>query len=152
MQDDDIRSLLILRLGVESLFFKNFEQNHVLPSGLNTTHMRTLIVMGINGPSTMSQLSKVMLLEKGSFSPVVNRLMELSYIEKIQDKNDKRKFLLHLNDEGRAFSEEFKGYHAAFIKKVLSKLSVDEKNSYLEHMEAINQIHIKLGLQLPCSN
>jgi len=63
-------------------FIKEFEDNYEVPDNLNKTHLRTLMYINFEEKPKMSLISGKMGLEKGSFTPVAQKLMELGYITK----------------------------------------------------------------------
>lgn len=147
--EEDINSLFMLRFGMEDIFFKDFAKLYETPDEINMTQMRTMVILSIHGPMAMSVLSKIMLLEKGSFTPIAKKLIKLSYLEKISDETDKRKSLLKVTEKGSKLAEDYKSSHIKYIRKVLSKLTKEEQEVYLKHIDIVNSINMKLGLRPP---
>lgn len=129
---------------IEKVYFKGYECGENVPAELNHTHIRTLMILKFEGESAMSAISAKLNLEKGSFTPVANKLMECGFIEKIIDEKDKRIYNLRLTKMGRDFSEEFSINHVAYINKLLECLSENERNLYLAAVELVENMTIKI--------
>ncbi|WP_105614245.1 MarR family winged helix-turn-helix transcriptional regulator [Vallitalea okinawensis] len=129
--DETLESILNLIPMVTDIFFKHFQFSSGLLNDLNKTHTRTLMILKFEGPSTMSVISHKVELEKGSFTPVANKLIQLGYIEKLQSSGDKRKSMLQLTEVGHTVAEKFHEEHTAYMHKQLNKLTEAERDVYL---------------------
>ncbi len=68
---------------------------------LNHTQWKTLFILSFTEKLSMSQMCKSINLEKGSFTSVVDGLIEKELVCRIQDPSDRRKILLELTERGR---------------------------------------------------
>jgi DNA-binding MarR family transcriptional regulator len=68
---------------------------------LNHTQWKTLFILSFIEKPSMSQMCKSINLEKGSFTSVVDGLIEKELVCRIQDPSDRRKILLELTEQGR---------------------------------------------------
>ena len=130
-----IKEIFELRFGVEQIFFRDFLQTYPTPEGVNHTHIQALMMLRFQGPSPMSVISQQLMLEKGSFTPVANKLIQLGLVAKLRSDLDKRVYHLSLTDEGESMAENFAETHHTYIKTLLDRLS-DEKRS--EFMRSVN--------------
>jgi len=138
------KSILDLRSRIEKVYFKGFEGTCDFPFHLNQTHIKTLMTLKFDGEKPMSVISDKLNLEKGSFTPVANSLIELELIEKTSDSKDKRVYNLCLTEKGRDFSTDFCHRHNDYVNKLLEVLSEDEINHYFTAIELINEITNKI--------
>ena len=92
---------------IEKVYFKGFEGTCDFPFHLNQTHIKTLMTLKFEGENPMSVISDKLNLEKGSFTPVANSLIDLGLIEKTPDCKDKRVYNLHLTEKGEVFSTDY---------------------------------------------
>jgi DNA-binding MarR family transcriptional regulator len=139
-----LKSILELRSRIEKVYFKEFEESFDFPFKINHTHIKTMIFLNLEGEKPMSVISDKLNLEKGSFTPVANNLIEQGFIEKIPDNKDKRVFNLFLTEKGRDFAIDFCQTHNIYVNKLLEVLSEEEKNRYFEAIALINDITNKI--------
>ena len=100
-----IKKVFCLIPAVSMAFFKPFEQHNSHP-GLSRSHIRTLIKLRLDGPSSMTHLSQQVELEKGSFTPVARHLEESGYLERVKPPEDRRQALLSLTAEGMRVADD----------------------------------------------
>lgn len=138
------KNILELRSIIENAYFRSFEESIDFPTNLNHTHVRTMIFLKFQGESPMSAVSYKLNMEKGSFTPVANHLLELGYIDKIPDPKDKRVYNLRLLESGEKLTNEVVAKHNIFANKMLEKLSEDERKSYFEAIELVNELTVRM--------
>lgn len=143
-ENESFRSILDLRSIIEKVYFKEFEAKIDFPFKLNHTHIKTLMTLRFEGERPMSMISDKLNMEKGSFTPVANILIEHGFIEKIPDSNDKRIFNLSLTEKGRDFSTKLYHLHNTYVNELLEVLSADEKSLYFAAIQLINTISHKI--------
>lgn len=67
---------------------------------LNGTQVKVLLAVARNKENTMRMISESVGLEKGSFTTVVDSLIESGYLERVRSEADRRKISLRLTGEG----------------------------------------------------
>lgn len=85
-------------------FIRNFHKscNPVeMKVDLNRTQAHVLMAVAKNNVNTMTKISEEVGLEKGSFTTVVDSLIQKGYLERIRSEEDRRKISLVLTTEGR---------------------------------------------------
>ncbi len=147
-RQSDFFKILQLKRDMSGLFFKAFFSLYSFPEGLNPTHLQTMIYLDHNGPSSMSQISHILQLEKGSFTPVAKKLIEKGYIEKKQSEKDKRIYELNLTPKGQDLVYHFKAEHMQYIDKTLSSISRKEQTEYFTLIEQIIKINSHLRKEM----
>ena len=139
--EERIESLFDLHRYIMSVFFKDFEEVFKLPEGLNFTHMKAMLTLRFHGKMTMSDLSRMLVIAKGSFTPVASRLITSGYIQKEQSAGDKRVYNLVLTEEGMELTTRFKNEHWAYMTEILDRLPPDEQEDYFAHVNKLNAYH-----------
>lgn len=134
-KDQTLMSVFKLKNSLEHIFFKDFIHIYNAPAGFNDTHIKTLMTLKFTGPRPMSDISRQLLLEKGSFTPVANKLIKLGYVVKERSEEDKRVYLLSLTEAGLAFADDFSESHYIYINKLLDSLGGEQKNELIHHMD-----------------
>jgi DNA-binding MarR family transcriptional regulator len=94
----------------------------------------------------MSEVSRRLNLEKGSFTPVAAKLIKLGYIQKNQDESDKRVYNLELTDLGLEVAEDFKEKHLTYINQLVTQFSEDERQEYFEAIDKVYQMTKRLEI------
>jgi DNA-binding MarR family transcriptional regulator len=68
---------------------------------LNRTHMKALMVIYLENDPYMTMVCRHMNMEKGSLTPVIDRLLRMNLVERGSDPGDRRKVNLHLTELGQ---------------------------------------------------
>lgn len=149
--EDTVVSLFELRFSIENVFFREHMKQYKFPEGINHTHMKALLTLRVWGEQSMSDLSKKLNLEKGSFTPVAQKLIEEGYIVKERSKKDKRVYNLSLTKLGTETANKFKSDHLLFIKKYLEQLTEEEKKELDSALVTVSNVVDRFeGSKKPC--
>lgn len=140
-----VQSIFEIHANIETVFFREFMHNYDLPKGINSTHMKTMLMISSKNSSTMSDVSKRLTLEKGSFTPVANRLIKLGFVEKNRSDHDKRVYTLSLTESGRKVTNDFKEAHFAYLDDLLGTLDGDEEETLVQQIEEITTLIRKIS-------
>ena len=125
------------------VFVRDFLADYPTPDGLNRTHLRTLLYIMFADNPKMSEISGNMGLEKGSFTPVAQKLLALGYISKSKTDKDRRKSILNLTDKGTVLTKEYYNAHAKYIYDKLELLG-DDQDKYMELLEKMLEMTKKM--------
>jgi len=131
-----IKKVFCLIPAVSMAFFKPFEQHNSHPE-LGRSHLRTLINLRLDGPSSMTHLSQRIELEKGSFTPVARHLEEAGYLERVKPPEDRRQTLLSLTAAGMRLADELMAEHRLFVEGSIAQLSDDERAEFQTAVETM---------------
>ncbi len=145
--EERIESIFDLHRHIISMFFKGFEEVFELPEGLNFTHVKAMLTLRFHGNMTMSDLSRMLVIAKGSFTPVAAKLIEKGYIRKEQSEEDKRVFHLVLSEKGEEFTAGFRNEHWQYLTELFDHLSPDQQSDYFEHISRLNAYHTMIQEQ-----
>lgn len=108
---------------------------------LNLTYSQYLVMLvlweeeGID----LKQVGERLTLDSGTLSPLVKRLMQIGYVEKVRAQDDERRIVLTLTDSGRALREQAEGVP----RQVSGMLKIDEA-TYVAYMEMLIDIKARL--------
>lgn len=97
------------------------------------------------GPLTMTQLHHVVGLEKGSLTSVIDRLIDLAFVERNSVAGDRRKVEIVLTPKGRQIAGELRVEIAHFIRGKLEELSVEDRERFYHALEILHDINGKLS-------
>lgn len=142
--DSDLLLVYELSHTYRDAFIKEFEDSYDLPGNLNKTHLRTLLYIKFEKNPKMSLISGRMGLEKGSFTPVAQKLLELGYLTKNKTDKDRRKSILLLTEKGKAAAVEYEKAHLEFLNEKFSQLDEEERLNFHTSLENVITISRKL--------
>jgi len=108
---------------------------------LNLTYSQYLVMLVLweEDGIDMKQLGERLTLDSGTLSPLVKRLMQIDYVEKVRDQDDERRVLLTLTEPGRALREQAEDVP----RQVSGMLNIDEA-TYVAYMEMLIDIKARL--------
>ncbi|XKG90983.1 MarR family transcriptional regulator [Exiguobacterium aurantiacum] len=108
---------------------------------LNLTYSQYLVMLVLweEDNIDLKQLGERLTLDSGTLSPLVKRLMQLDYVEKVRATDDERRVLLSLTPSGSALREQAEEVPL----KVSGMLNIDEA-TYIAYMEMLIDIKARL--------
>ena len=92
----------------------------------------------------MTELHHCLGLEKGSMTPVVDRLVDLHLVKRDSVAGDRRKVKIVLTRLGRETAELLKVEIAEFIREKLDKLDPADRERFYQAIEILSDISRKL--------
>lgn len=113
--------------------------------GLNKAHLKSLMYLYVHNGGTMTEVSRCVALEKGSFTPVADKLIKLGYVEKTRVGGDKRKSFLRLTPQGEAYAKMIKQVHIEYFEEQLSSLSDRERRDFMGSLTTVYDLLIKMN-------
>lgn len=72
-------------------------------SGLVRTHFRILHELVGGKELSMSDLSEILYVTKPNITVLIDKLVKLDYVERVNSSNDRRVYLIRLTDKGEKF-------------------------------------------------
>lgn len=119
--------------------------SHYCEDNLNRTQMRTLLLVDFYSGSPMTEISRRLELEKGSFTPVARKLMKLGYIRGSCSPRDKRKTILKLTPKGQAFTFWLRLELVREWGIRLSALSPEDQQKLTHHLSELYRLLKKVN-------
>ena len=113
-------------------------------AGLNKTQEKTLHIIFYHGTTHMGDIISHLNMEKGSFTPVVDSLIEKGLINKERDHADRRKINLTLSDRGRRHVEKMEERLNDHLQEKLQALSAAERKRLLRVIDDLYELTEKL--------
>ena len=99
------------------------------PTGLTLSGRSVLMVLGQFAPLNSRQLSGIMDINPGTISVYVQRLVKKGLVQKEQDQDDRRNWLLQLTEAGQAAYQGTVTGAVAYTRDFLSALSESEQRT-----------------------
>lgn len=109
----------------------------LLSNELGITHSQSEVlgVLQENDAISLAELGSLLFCESGSPSRLVKRLVDKKLVFQSVSKEDSRKYVLHLTNEGRELVPKIRAFEEQFNQQILDnladKISVEQLNDIL---------------------
>ena len=111
--------------------------------GLNITDHKCLDVISKNHPITAGRLSNLTGLTTGAITGVLDRLEKVGYVFRMQDPQDKRRVIIHINQEKA--EKEILPLFDSFGKELNQMLSSYNDKELIKILDFIRQCNCLLS-------
>lgn len=91
-----------------------------------------------HGKLTMKKIAEIIGKDKSTITPLVNKLVELSYITKEKSQLDKRVTYIILTNKGKQMQEKFSNISNEVYRTAYKGFSAEEKEVFLELLKKLN--------------
>jgi len=115
-----------------------------LDIAVNRTQRKVLIVIDRLPGVTMTQISQLSGLEKGSFTAVADKLIAMGLVKRERDPEDRRKILLRLTSEGNAITRRLIQNAETHLENKLARLEDSERKGLMEAFTIIGRVTNRL--------
>ncbi len=129
-----------LNCGLIELFdqFGAWEASIIQEAGLSLSEAHAIEVLGTTGAINMKELAEKLGVTTATTTVTVDRLEKGKYARRMRAENDRRSYMINLTSKGKRVFEEHHNHHLELTKKIASKLTEDEIDSFLNILEKIN--------------
>ncbi len=107
--------------------------------GIVPTHGDILVSLFLEPRLTMKRLAEIIDRDKSTVTALVNKLVRLGYVEKMQDPNDSRTTLVCLTPAGRSLMPDFLDISRRLQARVYKNLTRKEKATLTHLLTKINE-------------
>jgi DNA-binding MarR family transcriptional regulator len=113
------------------------------------TPLQSMVLIEVDKqPLGMQQLAKHLQLAVSTMTRVVDKLVDAGFINRQEDKNDRRQVLCTLTEKGRKTAKQLEGCYNKFFDKVAADISSDELQGFLKGLRVmVNRLQ---GLATSC--
>jgi DNA-binding MarR family transcriptional regulator len=118
---------------------RNRKSTDYYEEGLNKSHIKTIMTLHIQKSGSMTEIGQRVGLVKGAFSPLVEHLIRLGYVDKNNAPNDRRKFILTLTPKGDEYAKRTALESAAAFEANFQRLNLEEQRAFLQHLNGLNE-------------
>lgn len=105
---------------------------------LSVLQIHTLIFLSHNENITMSDIAEHFHIELPSATSLVNKLYDQGFIERNNDKEDRRLVRIRLTSEGKALMKQAMRERREKLEKILSYLSAKEREQMLVILKTLH--------------
>lgn len=104
---------------------------------LKKNHMKILSILYKHEYITMTEIGKLLDIEKGSLTTLVDWLVENDFVNRSNDPSDRRKSLISLSSHGREAADEVRKIHAEKLNKLLNEVDPDELQKFASSLKYV---------------
>jgi DNA-binding MarR family transcriptional regulator len=147
METDNKNSKLI---EISRMFFEMMPLIHKLKlsykgiavpsSQCNKSQNVAIMMIGRAGQMTPSSLSKLLVLEKGSITTLIDSLVQMGLVNRSADPADRRKTFLSLTAQGEDQMHEIAKHRQQMMEKTFELLNEEEIEDLYQSIQTIKKI------------
>lgn len=121
-------------------FYLEDIKKFIADKNVNKTQLRALTFIKNYGAINMTELCNMLNIEKGSLTTMIDDLVEKGYVERVNDKKDRRRYIIVMTEDGDALSDVFMTYLKKSLEEKIGKIGMEKMGSLVESMENIVNI------------
>lgn len=106
----------------------------------------TLTLIASGDALSMSEFAKRTKMSKQQMTKMVNKLIEVDFVKRLQIPDDRRIIKLAVTDKALAYIKNFSRQNNIYYSELLNSLSDKDKNDFIYSLETLNKIFDKM----PC--
>lgn len=118
----------IIRTFDREIFFQN---NASCCNGISLAQCHTLLEVEKNTEISVSELANKLSLDKSTVSRTIDGLVNISLVDRIIPKENRRKAILNLTKNGKQVCNSINYTHDSYIKNMLDGFTASEKEEFL---------------------
>lgn len=110
-----------------------------------TSQQAHLLCLLIHGPVSMTELGRMLFLEKSSLTGLVDRVQMQGLVGRTHDERDRRVYNVELTAQGIALAMESHALVTERLERLVGGLSTAERRRLVSHFTHIASGHSELG-------
>lgn len=134
----EIYDLLLNFMGLfyEKIVLRSRHDSSCVPS-LKKNQMKILSILYQHDQITLTEIAKMLNIEKGSLTTLVDWLVENDFVSRSNDLNDRRKSLISLSSHGREVADEVIEFYSQKVDKLLHDVDPVEIQQFLTSLQFV---------------
>ena len=125
---------------IYSSLYLNYLKQYSGLYDVNKTQLRALVFMRNYGEISMTELCAKLNIEKGSLTSMIDDLSKKGYVYREKNLKDRRKYMIVITEEGKKIAADFTEKLSNDLEAKFFKLDTDEREKYLEAIEALETL------------
>lgn len=126
-------------------FLYRFKQKNESNSGMKKkNHIKIIIMLYQFKSLTSTEISKMLDIEKGSLTTIIDQLTETGFVVRCDVAKDRRKSLLSLTDLGKTLMENVLDDHVQSIQETFRDVDPDEVDQFVDNLKYVVNIMNRL--------
>lgn len=134
----DIHDLLFTFMGLfHEKFLYRFRLETLCEPSLKKNHTKILSILYQHDQITLTEIGKMLDVEKGSMTTLIDALEERNFVIRSNDPADRRKTLLSLSLKGKEKMDQVMNYYAQKMDEFLVKVDSDEIQKFQANLQHV---------------
>ncbi len=121
-------------------FYLEDIKKFIADKNVNKTQLRALTFIKNYGAINMTELCNMLNIEKGSLTTMIDDLVEKGYVERVNDKKDRRRYIIVMTEAGDVLSDNFMTYLKGSLEQKIGRIGMEKMSSLVASMENIINI------------
>lgn len=121
-------------------FYLEDIKKFISDKNVNKTQLKALTFIKNYGAINMTELCNMLNIEKGSLTTMIDDLVEKGYVERVNDKKDRRRYIIVMTEAGDVLSDNFMTYLKGSLEQKMGNIGMDKMSSLVGSMENIINI------------
>ena len=110
-------------------FYLEDIKKFISDKNVNKTQLRALTFIKNYGAINMTELCNMLNIEKGSLTTMIDDLVEKGYVERVNDKKDRRRYIIVMTEAGDVLSDNFMTYLKGSLEQKMGNIGMDKMSS-----------------------
>ncbi|WP_446897062.1 MarR family winged helix-turn-helix transcriptional regulator [Clostridium sp. LBM24168] len=141
----EIHELLFKTMGlIHEKFLRQFPKESRQYQGIKKNHIMIIGFLYQNHVLTATQIAKMLNMEKGSLTTLIDQLEKFGLVIRCEDTNDRRKTLISLTDAGKSEIEDIIKNSIQCIDKILSNAKTEELMEFVDSLKYVVEFMEKI--------
>ncbi len=116
-----------------------YQSNASCCNGISLAQCHTLLEIEKNSEISISELAKNLSLDKSTVSRTVEGLVNISLVNRIIPKENRRKAILNLTENGNKVCKTINYTNDTYIENILNDFSINEQEEFLRLFKKLTQ-------------
>lgn len=135
MKYEELHDLLFKTIGLfHEKFLCKFRKESPHHPGIKKNHTMVLGFLYRNQVLTATEIAKILNMEKGSLTTLIDQLEAFGLVIRCKDLNDRRKILISLTDAGKSEMEDTMRNSTQRISEILGDADPDELLKFVDSL------------------
>lgn len=134
----EIHDLLFTFMGLfHEKFLYRLRQENMCDPLLKKNHTKILNILYQHDHITLTEIGKMLDIEKGSMTTLIDVLEEKDFVIRLNDPTDRRKTLISLSPKGREEMDRVMNFHAQKMDEFLCMIDSDEIQKFQLNLQQV---------------
>lgn len=148
MDEQKVKEIYLLLFKFMGVFhqkiFVNFRKCAEFQPKLKKNHSKILHVLYQKDSLTPTELGKILDLEKGGLTTIIDQLVDMNMVVRLDDPNDRRKVLLSLSAYGREHMENVLEKFSQSLLELFNNVDQKELEQYISNLRQVTRFMEKI--------
>lgn len=141
----ELHDLLFDTIGLfHDKFIHRFRKESPRYHGIKKNHIRIIGFLYRNQALTATEISRMLNMEKGSLTTLIDQLEEFGLVSRCDDINDRRKALISLTDTGKAEMEDTIRDSTQRLSEILATADTKDLKEFVSSLKYVSEFMQKI--------